>query len=122
MDLQRLADQLGEAFPEAEPTAPLAILGEGFGSLVVETTGGVVFRVARHAAAQRGHRRERLILPIVRRAIADLRVPRFEFWLESSAAFPFGVVGYVKLPGRPLAPDDLDRESFDRLAGQVAGF
>ena len=122
MDLHHLAEQLGTAFPEAAPVSPLTVLGEGFGSLVVETAGGIVFRIAKHPAAQRGHQRERLVLSVVQRTLSDLRVPRIAYEVRSSTAFPFGVIGYEKLPGRPLAPDDLDHETSARVAVQVAGF
>ena len=71
MELQRLAKQLGEAFPTAASVSPLTVPGEGFGSLVVESAGGFVFRVAKHAEARRGHQRERIVLPIVQRALQE---------------------------------------------------
>lgn len=51
-----------------------------------------------------------------------LLVPEIEYALESTTAFPFGVVGYRKLPGRPLMPGDIDRNNRGRIADQVARF
>ena len=122
MDLRVLAAQLRAAFPDAAIRLPIRVLGEGFGSLVVETGNAVVFRIAKHAAAQQGHRRERRVLPVIQRHDPALRVPRVTHFLGASVAFPYGVIGCDKLPGRPLAPDDVDEENRAHIAGQVARF
>lgn len=122
MDLQVLATHLRAAFPAAPTVTPLTDMGEGFGSLVIETANGIVFRIAKHAEARRGHQRERQVLPVIRRHVSGLRVPHMKYYLDTSAAFPFGVIGYEKLPGRPLFPGDIDEENGARIAGQVAEF
>lgn len=48
---------LAEAFPTLA-VAPLEFVDMGFGSLVVETGDGVIFRIARHARTAAGHARE----------------------------------------------------------------
>ena len=54
MDLSAVSSQLQAAFPDASVGA-LRVLGEGFGSLVVESSSGLVFRVGKTLVAQRGH-------------------------------------------------------------------
>lgn len=122
MDLQLLATQLRAAFPPTPIHSPLKVLGEGFGSLVVETANDIVFRIAKHSEAQRGHQRERRVLPIVQRYVSELRVPQVQYSLGTTAAFPFGVIGYDKIPGHPLSPDDINSENRVRVAGEVAEF
>ncbi len=122
MNRNELTRCLRESFPTASIHSSVELLGEGFGSLVVATTEGVIFRVAKHAAAQSGQLRERTLLPLLQRHHLSLRIPEIEFALDSSAAFPFGVIGYQMIPGRPLTPGDIDRENYGRLADQVAKF
>lgn len=121
MDLSAFSTQLQAAFPDASVGA-LRVLGEGFGSLVVESSSGLVFRVGKTPVAQRGHRRERRMLPIVASHASSLLVPRVDYFLDASAAFPYGVMGYRKLPGRPLSRLDLTRETRPRIASQIAAF
>src|SRR5215211_7201618 len=97
-DLEILATHLGDAFPSAPSRGSVVVLGEGFGNLVVETTGDIVFRIAKHATAQSGHRRERLVLPIIQQSVSELEIPKVRYALDTSDAFPFGVMGYEKLP------------------------
>jgi aminoglycoside 2''-phosphotransferase len=122
MDLTDLAARLRALFPDAPIVAPLSVLGEGFGSVVVETANGIVFRIARHADARRGHQREGAVLSVVQRHVCGLRVPQVHYYLDESDAFPYGVIGYEKLPGRPLRPDDIDHKNRIRVAGQVVAF
>jgi aminoglycoside phosphotransferase (APT) family kinase protein len=122
MDPRVLAAQLQHAFPATPIRGPLTVLGEGFGSLVVETGDGLVFRIAKHAGVQNGQRRERLLLPVIQRHKPTLRVPRVTYDLGASAEFPYGVVGYERLPGRSLAPEDVTRENRGRIAKQIARF
>ena len=122
MGLYRLADQLAATFPDLPAISPLIVLGEGFGNLVVETSGGVVFRIAKRAAAQRGHWREERVLLVVRQHVRGLAVPQVRYALRASSAFPYGALGYDKLPGRAFAPTDIDGENQSQLARQAAAF
>jgi aminoglycoside phosphotransferase (APT) family kinase protein len=61
-------------------------------------------------------------LPVIQRHEPALRVPRVTNYLEASAAFPYGVIGYEKLHGRPLAPEDVAGENRGRIAKQIARF
>ena len=120
--LKEVAAQLRAAYPQAPTVAPLTVLGEGFGSLVVETASGVVFRIAKNALAQRGHRRERALLPVIAGHLPGFDVPDPVYHLPHSKAFPYGVIGYDKLPGRPLSPHDITEENRASIAAQLARF
>jgi aminoglycoside 2''-phosphotransferase len=121
MDLHLLATHLCEAFPDAAIATPLAVLGEGFGSVAITTANDIVFRIAKHHESQRAQQRERAVLPVIHRHVA-LRVPEVIYFLQTSAHCPFGVIGYKKIPGRPLAPNDLSPDNRAHIAEQVAAF
>lgn len=101
LSLDQIEDGLRSAFPALPDLSPLALLGEGFGSLVVETAGGLVFRVARLPEAGEGYAREAQALPRLK-AYLPVAIPEPQCFLPSSSAFPYGVIGYRKLPGEPL--------------------
>jgi aminoglycoside phosphotransferase (APT) family kinase protein len=116
MASEELAALLQHCFPELE-VAPLRVLDVGFGSTVVETAGGIVFRIARHARAAEGHAREWELLPqLVGRLPATVPEPRWR--IEPNDEFPFGGIAYRKLAGEPATASDGSVE----LARDVAGF
>ena len=120
-DLTAIAAGLRAAFPTLGPRAPLRLLGVGFGSVVVETPGGVVFRIARHRAAAEGHAREARLLPALRQRV-PLPVPDPRWSVRPSATFAHGAIGYPKLPGQPLTPERLARGASDEIASDLARF
>jgi aminoglycoside 2''-phosphotransferase len=116
MASDELASRLKAQFPDLR-IEPLRLLAEGFGSTVVETADAVVLRIARHARAAKGHAREARLLPQLRgRLPAAIPDPRWR--VEPGERFRFGMIGYRKLPGEPLAPDEADQT----LAADVARF
>jgi aminoglycoside phosphotransferase (APT) family kinase protein len=116
MASDELAAKLQREFPDLE-IAPLRLLDVGFGSTVVETADGVVLRVGRHARATRGHANEAKLLPQLRGRL-PVAVPDPEWRAEPGSSFPYGVIGYRKLPGERLAPADADAT----VAADVAEF
>jgi aminoglycoside phosphotransferase (APT) family kinase protein len=115
--LDALAADLGRAFPALTPLAPLRLLGYGFSSIAVETPGGIVFRVARTPEAGAQYAREAVVLPSVRNL--PVAIPRPEWFVASSDAFSYGLIGYRKLPGNPPEPNRLEREAREALADQL---
>jgi aminoglycoside phosphotransferase (APT) family kinase protein len=101
--------------------APLRVLGAGFHSLVVETGDGVVFRVAKNREAMEGHAREAALLAALR-ARLPLVIPDPHWYTGPSALFPFGVIGYLKVPGMPLEPSRLMRADTSALAAALGAF
>lgn len=104
--LPLLAAALQRAFPELTDVAPLTVLGEGFSSLVVETPGGLVFRIPRVPESGARYGKEVQLLPLVMPHL-PVAVPQPRWYRPSSDDFPHGVVGYPKLPGRALDFADL---------------
>jgi len=116
MASDELAAKLQVEFPELE-VAPLRLLDIGFGSTVVETADGVVLRIARHARAAGGHAREALLLPQLQGRL-PVAVPEPRWRVGHDDLFPFGVIGYRKLPGEPLEPPNADQT----IAADIAEF
>ncbi len=119
-DLDMIAATLRTAFPALD-VATARVLGGGFRSLVVETDGGVVFRIARNGDAADGYARETLLLPAIGPRL-PVAVPAPRWHAGPSEGFPFGVMGYPKLHGRPLQPRDLAVGNAARIARDVAAF
>jgi aminoglycoside phosphotransferase (APT) family kinase protein len=102
--------------------APLRGLDVGFGSVVVETSDAVIFRVARHASAAEGHAREARLLPALQGRL-PLAVPDPRWRVEpGSPGFPQGAIGYGRIAGGPLSPVLLAGVGMDSIAAQVAAF
>jgi aminoglycoside 2''-phosphotransferase len=111
-----LGARLQRRFPELS-IEPLRLLDVGFGSTVVETADGVIFRIARDTRAAAGHACELRLLPqLAGRLPAAVPEPRWR--IEPEAEFPHGAIGYPKLPGEPVPAAG----ATPRLAEDVARF
>jgi aminoglycoside 2''-phosphotransferase len=120
-NLAGLAADLRATFPRLRVAAPLRVLGAGFRSLVVETGDGVVFRVAKNREAAQGHAREAALLPAMRGHLS-LAIPDVRWYTGPCARFPFGVIGYRKVPGMPLEPSRLMEADTSALAAALGAF
>jgi aminoglycoside phosphotransferase (APT) family kinase protein len=78
-----------------------------------------VLRTARHARAAKGHAREPRLLPQLRGRL-PVAVPDPRWRAEPGELFPFGVIGYRKLDGERLAPEDADEALADDVAAFIA--
>ncbi|MGH2443881.1 MAG: phosphotransferase family protein, partial [Chloroflexota bacterium] len=95
---------LSRAFPELPSIGAVHDIGQGFGSMVVETGGNIIFRIGRSAAALEGYKREMRLLPeLSGRVPVPIPLPRW--FAERSPDFPFGVMGYWKIQGDVLLPE-----------------
>jgi aminoglycoside phosphotransferase (APT) family kinase protein len=121
MSLDEVATALARLFPDLYPVAPLTLLGSGFSSQVVETVGGIVFRIAKHEEAAQAHAKEARLLPLIRTRL-PVAVPHPQWYRSATSDFPFGVIGYRRLPGEPLDPARLGAEAAEELAQVIAGF
>lgn len=120
-DTSRLADRLAQAFPELDPIAPVRIIGCGFRSLAVETSRGVVFRIGLHAESLLGFDREFRLLPLLAGRL-PLGIPQPRWRADRCDLFPFGVIGYPKLPGVSLGPDMLAHADIAAITRALGGF
>ncbi len=120
-DLDRIGAGLRATFPELCVVTPLCVLGEGFHSLAVETGDGHVFRVARNREATEGQAREAALLPALH-AWLPVAIPEPRWHAGPSEHFPFGVIGYAKVPGIPLDPSRLTQANLYGVASALAAF
>jgi aminoglycoside phosphotransferase (APT) family kinase protein len=94
------------------------LLETGFGSVAVETSGGAVFRIARHRGPANGHATELRALPALRgRLPAPIPDPK---WRIEPGEGPFerGGIGYETLTGEQLSPELTN----GRLAAEIGEF
>ena len=121
VDLHALEEAIGDAVPELR-VAPLRELGQGFGSVAVETADRAIFRVARTERVARAHAREASLL-IALAPHLPCAVPQPEWRIDPRApALPFGAVGYRKLEGESLSPDRATGPGAARLASALSDF
>lgn len=90
-------------------------------NLVIESAGGVIVRVPRHAAAGEALQREGRLLPFLQGHV-PAALPTPERQASPSEAFRWGWAGYRKLPGRPLRPEAIHERNVERLAREIAAF
>jgi aminoglycoside phosphotransferase (APT) family kinase protein len=120
-ELAALERQLAARFPELG-VAPLRHLETGFGSIVVETGDGIVFRIARCESAARGHEREATLLPALRDRL-PLAVPQPRWRVSpGEPSFPHGAIGYRRLPGSGLSQELVARLGVETVASSLAAF
>lgn len=101
MNLTAIGQALQRAFPGLSEISPLQLIGWGFSSWVVETAGGVVFRIGRSAEVGERYAREVQALPRLKPYL-PVDIPQPVWYLPASGDFPYGLMGYPKLPGNPL--------------------
>jgi aminoglycoside 2''-phosphotransferase len=122
MDEEKLIRSLERAFPDLQNIEPLQVVGSGFSSDAVRTAGGVVFRIAKNAVAGARHRREQALLRLLRPYISGFSIPFPTYYRPQAEGFPFGVVGYASLAGRPMRPQDVTPATRNGLAASIATF
>jgi aminoglycoside phosphotransferase (APT) family kinase protein len=116
MTIEQLERLLRARFPDVR-IEPLRLLDVGFGSTVVETGDGIIFRVARSERAAAGQERElRLLRQLSGRL--PVEVPDPQWRIEPDAEVAFGAVGYRKLGGETLRTGDANHP----VARDVAAF
>jgi aminoglycoside phosphotransferase (APT) family kinase protein len=119
IDLDSVAAALAREFPDAGEIAPCSILGWGFGSVVVETAGGVVFRVARVPRIHEGFAWQRdLLAALAPRLHVAVPQPR---WLTGPVdGLKHGAIGYRKLAGRVMTEQQFYACDQQALAADIA--
>ncbi|MFX1535734.1 MAG: phosphotransferase family protein, partial [Promethearchaeota archaeon] len=120
-NLNALGKALEQTFPEIGTITSLKVLGVGFRSVVVERDGGLVFRIGKNVYAVKGYTKEMHLLPVLR-SYLPFSIPEPRWYKNSSQKFPFGVMGYPKLPGHCLSPEMLSKKNQKHLTSDIARF
>jgi macrolide phosphotransferase len=97
-DLDGLATVIERKFPELRPVRPLHIIGSGFRSVAVEISAGVVFLVGRSPDAAEDYAKEWRIGHFLAAQLGGV-VPMPLWYAKPCVEFPYGALGYRKLPG-----------------------
>lgn len=121
VDLHGIEAELHAVFPLLTIPSSLFVTGSGFDSIVIEAGGEIIFRIGKNSIAQEGYEKERICLPILAPHIPFL-IPEPKWYIYSSPYFPFGVIGYHKIPGLPLQLDVPNSTHLSSLASDVARF
>jgi aminoglycoside phosphotransferase (APT) family kinase protein len=120
-DLNRLGACLLKAFPGLGVITPLRELGNGFSSVAIETAEGLVFRIGKNDLAAQGYIKEAQLLPVLA-GYLPVSIPNPQWHVPASSDFPFGVIGYRKLPGMPLPREDIKPANQKQLAAALGNF
>ncbi|HLO15996.1 MAG TPA: aminoglycoside phosphotransferase family protein [Anaerolineales bacterium] len=120
-NLYGIEAELRIVFPALSIPSPLQIIGSGFNSLVVEAGGAIIFRIGKNSVAQSGYEKEIRCLSVIAPHIPFL-IPDPKWYIKRSAYFPFGLIGYDKIPGFPLQPNLRNDTNLSLLASDSAKF
>jgi aminoglycoside 2''-phosphotransferase len=99
--LKAIERGLRRTFPSLRQISPIRLLGEGWGSIAVETSNQLVFRIAKSEIFAKQHRRQVKILPLIANSL-PIKIPIPKYYSEPSDSFPLGVMGYKKIDGNVL--------------------
>lgn len=117
---ERCREVLAGAFPDLS-LGSVRFLAEGWDSSVFEVDGTLVFRFPKRAAVDETIQKEIRLLPALG-PVLPLPVPRFDYVSGPVLDHPWHVVGYRKLPGRPLSDVHLTPAVVAVVAPALAGF
>ena len=109
------------AFPALVEVAPVSLLGEGWDNVIVESAGGVVFRFPKRELVAASLAKEASLLLFLRGHLTPgIPVPTYE--AAPASGFPWGFMGYAKLPGMALRAGAINERNVERLAEAIARF
>lgn len=122
LNFDELGIKLKNSFPNADISLPIKKLGEGYASEVVETSNGIVFKIAKNHVAQETYKKEHAVLLFLSTKIKDFEIPYPEYYIESSADFTYGLIGYRKLEGNILRLEEIKGVTLEKVALKIARF
>lgn len=122
LTLDQIREGLQQAFPSLMPElGQLKPLSDGFSSYVVLVADEFILRIAKHAEAMTGHLKEMSILPLLQKHLA-VQVPQPIWRVGASDFFPFGVIGYHRIPGVPFSLSLVPQVEMNLIAQDIARF
>lgn len=122
LTLEQIKAGLRQTFPSLMPAvSQLKLLNDGFSSSVILVGNEFVLRIAKHAQALAGHRKEQAVLPVLQKQL-PIEVPQPIWRAEPSDIFPFGVLGYRTISGIPFSLSLAPHVELQRIAQEIAGF
>ena len=118
-DVERFAEAVSAARPDGRLSG-LRLLGEGFGSVALQSDRGLVVLVAKNAMGS-ASRRVTLGLAPALAASVSVAVPQPVWHVEEAPGLEHGAYAYAALPGRPLRIDEM-RTASEGLVRDIAAF
>jgi aminoglycoside phosphotransferase (APT) family kinase protein len=103
-----------------EPAEELSVLGEGFGSVALQSRTGTVVLVCKNVIGAEARRVSAALLPHLA-PLLPVQVPEPQWSTDVADGLPWGAWAYRKLPGRLMTRQD-GSERADGLAGDLAAF
>ena len=120
-DLEQVASILREVFDDLGQVGPLNRVGSGSSSEVFETPSGELFRLGRSEAATATYEWEAWLLPQLRSRLS-FSIPDPQWHSGPSSSYPFGIMGYRRLPGEPLSGKIIQEVDSCQIACDIARF
>jgi len=112
-----------EFYTEAE-LEDFSIVDSGFGSLVIESKEGIIFRIAKNLDTAKQYVMECKVLPGLMKYL-DTNIPNPIWHVFNTTAAPYGIMAYKKLKGNPIDAtifNKLNQENKNLIAKEVASF
>ena len=97
------------------------VIGNGFGSLVIESDQGIIFRIAKNLETAKQYLIESNVLPKIRHCL-DINIPNPIWHIYNSTSTPYGIIGYSKLKGNPITFNKINDMNRSTIAKEVARF
>ncbi len=117
MEVEQFRKILSQSFPQVEPKSIVRI-ESGWDSWIFDVDDRYIFRVPRRPEIALQQQKEIALLPFLA-AHLSIRVPDSEFICQPGEAYPYGFIGYPKIPGAPLHPS---LPGISEIAGQIGRF
>jgi aminoglycoside phosphotransferase (APT) family kinase protein len=111
-------NQLKLSFPDLENINPIIKIGNGFESIVVKTNSDIVFKIGKNSYSQNSYKTEFNLLKIFKPYFQDIAIPNPIHYKSSTLEFPFGIIGYKNINGKPLSQSDITLSSEDNYVSQ----
>jgi aminoglycoside phosphotransferase (APT) family kinase protein len=100
------------------------IIGSGFGSVIIESDQGIIFRIAKNLYTARQYIMECKVLPQITNYL-DINIPKPIWHTFSHTSAPYGIMAYRKLKGNSIDPTVFNKMNQTRkkvIAKEVANF
>jgi aminoglycoside phosphotransferase (APT) family kinase protein len=100
------------------------IIGSGFGSVIIESNEGMIFRIAKNLDTAKQYVMECEVLPQIKNYL-HMNIPKPIWHIFNNTSAPYGIMAYRKLKGNsidPIAYNKINQTSKYVIAKEVANF
>jgi len=100
------------------------IIGSGFGSIIIESNDGIIFRIAKNLETAKQYIMECKVLPQIINYL-DMNIPKPIWHIYNNTSAPYGIMAYRKLKGNSIDPitfKKMNQVNKSVIAKEVANF